>query len=41
MNEATIYATLTEVFHSVFFDKSIALRPEMTADDVTGWDKEF
>lgn len=30
--------TLTEVFRTVFEDDDIVLRPEMTADDVAGWD---
>ncbi len=29
---------LTEVFRSVFEDNSIILKPEMTANDVEGWD---
>lgn len=29
---------LTKVFHQVFGDETIELRPEMTADDVEGWD---
>ena len=29
---------LTKVFHQVFGDETIVLRPEMTADDVEGWD---
>jgi acyl carrier protein len=29
---------LTKVFRQVFGDESIELRPEMTADDVEGWD---
>jgi len=30
--------TLTEVFRQVFDDPEIVLSPEMTADDVEGWD---
>jgi len=30
--------SLTEVFRSVFEDDSIVLKPEMTANDVEGWD---
>ena len=30
--------SLTEVFRSVFEDNSIVLKPEMTANDVEGWD---
>jgi acyl carrier protein len=29
---------LTKVFRKVFDDESIVLRPEMTADDIDGWD---
>ena len=29
---------LTEVFREVFDDDSIQLSPELTADDVEGWD---
>jgi acyl carrier protein len=29
---------LTKVFRSVFEDNSIILKPEMTANDVEGWD---
>jgi acyl carrier protein len=34
----TIMDSLTEVFRSVFEDNSIVLKPEMTANDVEGWD---
>jgi acyl carrier protein len=37
MEEAQIYATLTEVFEAVF-DEEIALMPELSAKDVDGWD---
>ncbi len=30
--------SLTGVFRSVFEDDSIVLKPEMTANDVEGWD---
>jgi acyl carrier protein len=29
---------LTEIFHDVFEDDSLALSPDMTAHDVEGWD---
>jgi acyl carrier protein len=34
----TIMDSLTEVFRTVFEDDSIILEPEMTANDVEGWD---
>lgn len=34
----TVLAQLEPIFHMVFDDDSIRLRPEMTADDVDGWD---
>ena len=34
----TIMDSLTDVFRSVFEDDSIVLKPEMTANDVEGWD---
>ena len=33
-----IIERLTRVFRQVFGDETIVLRPEMTADDVEGWD---
>jgi acyl carrier protein len=33
-----ILKPLTAVFHSVFENDDIVLRPEMTANDVEGWD---
>ncbi len=30
--------TLTEVFRQVFDDPEITLTPEITADDIEGWD---
>ncbi|HEX5328008.1 MAG TPA: acyl carrier protein [Acetobacteraceae bacterium] len=35
--EAEIYAVLTEIFHDVF-QRPVALRPTLTANDVPGWD---
>ena len=37
MSDAAFYPVLTEVFRDVFM-RDIALRPEMTAKDVQGWD---
>ena len=38
MDEAQIYARLTEIFQDVFDDDSIKVAPELTAKDVDGWD---
>lgn len=38
MNQEEVYGRLTKVFQDVFDDESIALSPEMTAKDVSGWD---
>jgi acyl carrier protein len=37
MDEAQIYAPLTEIFEAVF-DEEITLTPELSAKDVDGWD---
>jgi acyl carrier protein len=36
--EASIYQTLTEIFHDVFVREDIQLRPDLKAADVEGWD---
>lgn len=38
MQQQEIYAKLTDIFHDVFDDDSIVLRPEMSAKDLDGWD---
>lgn len=38
MQHADIIDGLTEIFHDLFADDGIVLRPEMTAADVDGWD---
>jgi acyl carrier protein len=38
MTEAEIYAGLTELFHDAFGDASLVLTPELSADQVAGWD---
>jgi acyl carrier protein len=38
MNEPEIYVTLQKVFEDVFNDESIKLNPELSANDVEGWD---
>jgi acyl carrier protein len=36
--EDPILSGLTEVFHEVFDDDELVLKPELTANDVEGWD---
>jgi acyl carrier protein len=36
--EADIYAGLTEIFQDVFLRDDIVLSPDLSADDVEGWD---
>jgi len=38
VTDADIYAKLTPIFHSVFDDEDIVVTPQLTADDVDGWD---
>lgn len=38
MTEQQIYTELTGVFHDVFDDDTLVLRPDLTAKDVPGWD---
>lgn len=38
MENAEIYKQLNEIFVDVFDDDSLVLKPEITADDVDGWD---
>jgi|HubBroStandDraft_3_1064219.scaffolds.fasta_scaffold182587_2 acyl carrier protein len=38
METAEIYTEFTKIFRQVFDDDSIALRPDLTANDVEGWD---
>jgi len=38
MENAEIYQKLTRIFHDVFDDDDIVVRPELTADDVDEWD---
>ena len=37
-SEGEIYQALTDIFHEVFLRDDIVLAPEMTAEDVDGWD---
>lgn len=38
MDKPETYERLTRIFHEVFNDDSIALRPDLRAVDVDGWD---
>ncbi len=38
MMEAEIYAGLTAIFRETFADLTLALRSEMSAADIDGWD---
>jgi len=36
--EADVYTGLNELFHELFADDGIVLKPETTANDIDGWD---
>jgi acyl carrier protein len=38
MDQPQIYTRLTSVFRDVFDEDDLVLTPEITADDVDGWD---
>lgn len=38
MDDAQIYARLTEIFEDVFDEDDIVVTPELSAKDVDGWD---
>jgi acyl carrier protein len=38
VENAHIYPRLTEIFQSVFGDKTVTADPALTANDVPGWD---
>jgi acyl carrier protein len=38
MENQTIYARLTDIFHDVFDDDNLVVTPDMTAADVEEWD---
>ncbi len=38
MENPPIYEKLTGIFHDVFDDEDIVVTPQLTADDVDGWD---
>ena len=38
MTTNEIYADLTDIFHEIFDDQQIELRPDTTAADIADWD---
>jgi acyl carrier protein len=38
MQTDAVYAKLTGIFHDVFDDDELVLRPDLTADEVPEWD---
>jgi acyl carrier protein len=38
MTDAELYAGLNDIFRQVLDDDTIALTPDLTAEDVPGWD---
>jgi len=38
LTEAEIYSALTEIFHDVFLQDNMELKPELMPRDVPGWD---
>jgi acyl carrier protein len=38
MQREEIYAQLNDLFRELFSDDNIVLRPDMTAEDIDGWD---
>ena len=38
MEVAVLYERLTEIFRDIFDDDALVLSPELTAQDVEGWD---
>ena len=38
LSDSDIYAALTEIFNEVFLRSDMKLTPELTAQDVPGWD---
>ena len=38
MDNAAVYAKLTDIFHDVLDNDEIVLAPELTAKEVDGWD---
>jgi acyl carrier protein len=38
MDSAAVYSKLNDVFRNVFDDDELVITPELTANDVDGWD---
>jgi acyl carrier protein len=38
LDTAAVYARLTDIFHDVLDNDEIVLSPQLTANDVDGWD---
>jgi acyl carrier protein len=38
LDTAAVYARLTDIFHDVLDNDEIVLTPQLTANDVDGWD---
>jgi acyl carrier protein len=38
LDNAAVYSKLTEIFHNVLDNDEIVLAPQLTANDVDGWD---
>ncbi len=38
IDEARVYQRLTQIFHDVFQEDDLVLKPELSAKDVEGWD---
>ena len=38
MTESEVYAELNELFHELFADDLIVLKPETTTNDIEGWE---
>ncbi|MFF7710604.1 phosphopantetheine-binding protein [Pseudomonas sp. NPDC007930] len=38
LDQQAVYSKLNEIFQDVFDEDDVEVKPEMTADDVSGWD---
>jgi acyl carrier protein len=41
MQQIEIYPRLTDIFRDVFDDPRLVINPQLTADDVDGWDSLY